>query len=170
MKDQLEVRVRRSPKYSVFILMGMLLGLIVAGVLAVLPVDMTQLDGQYSEGSAVAFLMAFLGGIGGFLGAAVAVILDRISLRRARRMTVEAEFEPANEAEQARYRASQQPRRRFGRRRASAAEESAESAVPAPEPADPEAVSAPPQPQSPQPAATSENASSGEAEPPSAAR
>lgn len=103
MKDTVDVTVRRSPRYSVFIGLGVLVGFIVAGVLTALPVDTSTLTREFSLGSVLALLMAFLGIVGGFLGALVALILDRMSVKRALTYTVDATYEevPASSPENA---------------------------------------------------------------------
>lgn len=98
--DTIDVSVRRSPKYSAFIILGVILGMIVGGILSFLPVDMAGVETEVTQASATWMLMVFLGAIGGFLGAIVALILDRISLRRARTYTVPAAQEPAPEADE----------------------------------------------------------------------
>ncbi|MFB9775527.1 hypothetical protein [Brevibacterium otitidis] len=97
--DTIDVSVRRSPKYSAFITLGVILGMIVGGILSFLPVDMSGVETEVTQASATWMLMIFCGTVGGFLGAAVALILDRISLKRARTYTVPAAAEP-EEAEE----------------------------------------------------------------------
>lgn len=96
--DTIDVSVRRSPKYSAFIILGVILGMIAGGILSFLPVDMAGVETEVTQASATWMLMVFLGAIGGFLGAIVALILDRISLRRARTYSVPAAHDPAPEA------------------------------------------------------------------------
>lgn len=93
--DTIDVSVRRSPKYSAFIILGVILGMIAGGILSFLPVDMAGVETEVTQASATWMLMVFSGAIGGFLGAIVALILDRISLRRARTYTVPAAHDPA---------------------------------------------------------------------------
>ena len=93
--DTIDVSVRRSPKYSAFIILGVILGMIAGGILSFLPVDMAGVETEVTQASATWMLMVFLGVIGGFLGAIAALILDRISLRRARTYTVPAVHDPA---------------------------------------------------------------------------
>ncbi len=93
--DTIDVSVRRSPKYSAFIILGVILGMIAGGILSFLPVDMAGVEIEVTQASATWMLMVFVGTIGGFLGAVVALILDRISLRRARTYTVPAVHDPA---------------------------------------------------------------------------
>lgn len=93
MQETLEVRVRRSPKYAPFILVGILAGFIVAGVLSLLPVDTSQLSGDFSRGQAAGILMAVLGIVGGFAGAIIVLILDRRSVKSADTSHVTADYE-----------------------------------------------------------------------------
>lgn len=92
MTDELEVEVRRSPKYSMFIIMGVLVGFIAAGILSVLPVDTSDLTADYSQGAVLGILMMLLGIVGAALGGFVALVIDRRNLKKARRYTVQAEY------------------------------------------------------------------------------
>lgn len=92
MTDDLDVVVRRSPRYGVFILAGIFLGFVVAGILVVLPVDTSVLTSDYSTGTALGFLMLVLGVVGAGFGGTVALILDKVNARRARTYTVRAEY------------------------------------------------------------------------------
>mgnify|MGYP002716196573 FL=1 len=93
MKDTVDVTVRRSPRYSVFVALGVILGFIIAGILAFLPVDTSALTQEYSRAAVLGILMAFLGIVGGFLGAFVALIIDRSSVKKAKSYTVNAEYQ-----------------------------------------------------------------------------
>lgn len=97
MKDTVDVTVRRSPRYSTFVILGVVVGFIIAGILAALPVDTSKLTQQYSPAAILGILMAFLGIVGGFLGALVALIIDRASVKRAKTYTVKAEYEKVEE-------------------------------------------------------------------------
>lgn len=97
MKDTVDVTVRRSPRYSVFVAIGVIVGFIIAGILAFLPVDTSTLTQEYSQASVLGILMAFLGIVGGFLGALVALIIDRSSVKNAKTYTVNAEYEKVTE-------------------------------------------------------------------------
>lgn len=92
MKDQIDVTVRRSPKYSVFIGLGAIVGILVAGILT-LTVDPAQMPAGYTVAKGAGLLLLFLGIIGAFLGGLVAILLDRLGRRRARKYTVEAHIE-----------------------------------------------------------------------------
>lgn len=99
MKDTVDVTVRRSPRYSVFVALGVIVGFIIAGILAFLPVDTSTLTQEYSRASILGILMAFLGIVGGFLGALVALIVDRASVKNAKTYTVNAEYEKVAESQ-----------------------------------------------------------------------
>ncbi len=73
-------RVVRRPKYAVFIALGVLVGLVVAGVLTLIapPPDPTlPPERLYSDQQVLGYTSAVLAPIGGLLGAGVAVLLDR---------------------------------------------------------------------------------------------
>ena len=75
-----EVRVRRSPRYFRFMLTGAILFAIVALILTFsFPENPT-----YDRGSVFGFLLAVCVVIGVAIGAVVALILDRVTARRAR--------------------------------------------------------------------------------------
>lgn len=99
MKDTVDVTVRRSPRYSVFVALGVIVGFIIAGILAFLPVDTSSLTQEYSRAAVLGILMAFLGIVGGFLGAFVALIIDRSSVKNAKTYTVNAKYEKVAEAQ-----------------------------------------------------------------------
>ena len=92
MTDDLDVVVRRSPRYGAFMVAGLILGFIVAGILVMLPVDTSQLTADYSMGASMGLLMMLLGIVGLGLGGAVALILDRINAKKAKQYTVRAEY------------------------------------------------------------------------------
>ena len=79
------VRVRRSPRIGVFLLLGAALGVLVA----IVAVNVTPDSGDISTGQAIGFLSLLLAPLGALLAGVVAIVLDRIAERRAR--TVEAE-------------------------------------------------------------------------------
>lgn len=73
-------RVVRRPKYAVFIALGVLVGLLAAGMFTLLapPPDPTlPPERLYSDQQVLGYTSALLGPIGGLLGAGVAVLLDR---------------------------------------------------------------------------------------------
>lgn len=78
------VRIRRAPKFSVFLVLGALVGIFVSLVLtAAYPIDPTVGFGATFGYFAI---YGFVGGL--LLGSLVALIFDRVLARRAR--TVEA--------------------------------------------------------------------------------
>ncbi|RIX30181.1 hypothetical protein [Amnibacterium setariae] len=79
------VRVRRSPRIGVFLLLGAALGVLGA----IVAVNVTPDSGDISTGQAIGFLSLLLAPLGALLAGVVAIVLDRIAERRAR--TVEAE-------------------------------------------------------------------------------
>ena len=82
------VRVRRSPKIGVFLLLGAVAGALVA----IIAVNVTPPDPTTPTIQTVAFLAALLAPVGALIAGAVALVLDRISERRAK--IVEAERIP----------------------------------------------------------------------------
>lgn len=93
MKDTVDVTVRTRPKYSTFIIAGVILGFIAAVILMLLPVDTSKLPQQYSTSSVLGALLAFLGIVGGFLGAIAALIVERVTSSRTKVYTVGAQYE-----------------------------------------------------------------------------
>ncbi|MCU1412795.1 MAG: hypothetical protein JWN80_135 [Microbacteriaceae bacterium] len=82
---QTEVRIRRAPRMSVFLILGALLGFIVTLILvASFPTDPTL-------GFPATFGYFLLYGVpaGVVIGATVGIILDRVSSRRAKTAVVE---------------------------------------------------------------------------------
>jgi len=75
------LRLRRAPRYRAFVLTGVLLGLLIA-VVATLSFPVT---GDYSLRTVLGYVAAVLALVGGLLGAAVAVLVERGHLTRGRR-------------------------------------------------------------------------------------
>ncbi|UVI36798.1 hypothetical protein [Brevibacterium spongiae] len=92
MKDQIDVAVRRSPKYSVFMGIGAVLGVIVAGILAMF-VDPTDMPMGYTVAKGLGLLLLVLGIGGLFLGGLVALILDWTGKKRAKEYRVDAQID-----------------------------------------------------------------------------
>lgn len=94
--DHIEtVRVRRAPKFSVFLLVGAALGLIVAMILT-FAFDGTEYASPntglvYSQGQVFGFLALICVPVGLVLGAVLALILDRRSRNHSRTVTVDHE-------------------------------------------------------------------------------
>jgi hypothetical protein len=80
-----EVTVRRAPKYPVFLLLGGVLGLLATLILTSLyPVDPT-----IGFGTLFGYFLIYGVPAGVLLGALVAILLDVISVRRAKRVRAE---------------------------------------------------------------------------------
>jgi hypothetical protein len=78
-------RVVRRPKYAVFIALGVLVGLLAAGLFTLLapPPDPTVAPERlYSDQQVLGYTSVVLGPLGGLLGAGTAVLLDRRGRRR----------------------------------------------------------------------------------------
>ena len=74
------VRVRRSPRIGVFLILGAAAGAVVALVF----ITISPVDPQFSTSQSLGFLVLLLAPIGALAGGAVAVLLDRRGERRAR--------------------------------------------------------------------------------------
>ena len=84
--ERREVIVRRAPKYVPFLILGALVGIAVAAFIAFgLPGDES-----YDPGSVFGFFLVLCGAGGAILGAVAALVLDRLSVRRAEHAVVEA--------------------------------------------------------------------------------
>jgi hypothetical protein len=79
------VRVRRSPKIGVFLGIGAVIGALVA----IIAGNSQSADPSIPTSQAIGYLLLILAPLGAIVGGAIALVLDRISERRAR--TVEAE-------------------------------------------------------------------------------
>jgi hypothetical protein len=94
MTERREITVRRAPKYVPFLILGGLVGIAVAAVIAYgRPGNET-----YDPGTVFGFFMVLCGAGGVILGAITALILDRLSIRRAQHAVVEAVPEAGTEA------------------------------------------------------------------------
>jgi len=89
------VRVRRAPKFSVFLLLGAALGVVVALILTFAfqgTVEKSPNTGLvYTQGQVFGFLLLICITVGVALGGIVALVLDRRSSRRARDVTIDHE-------------------------------------------------------------------------------
>ena len=88
-----EATVRPVPRYGVFIGLGVVLGIIVAGILAAVGSyePSKVLDVVYPPGQVFGFALLWTVPIGVALGGGVALILDRVARRHARVVRVEHE-------------------------------------------------------------------------------
>ncbi|YCH14969.1 hypothetical protein M1E01_02430 [Arthrobacter sp. D1-17] len=92
MTERREITVRRAPKYVPFLILGGLVGIAVAAVIAYgRPGNET-----YDPGTVFGFFMVLCAAGGVIIGAITALILDRLSVSRAQQAVVEAvpEAEP----------------------------------------------------------------------------
>ena len=71
-----EVRVRRAPKYLPFIVTGVVVGVLLGVVVAFAFGDPAQAE-RFSRSTLVRYFAAILGLLGGLVGAAAAVLLER---------------------------------------------------------------------------------------------
>jgi hypothetical protein len=105
--EKTEVRIRRAPKLSVFLVIGGLIG----GLVTLIATSQFPVDEQIGFAATVGYFLLFGIPAGVALGAMVGLIIDRVSIARARTVTVEHEVvgELPAEAEQP---AAEKPRRR----------------------------------------------------------
>jgi hypothetical protein len=80
-----EARIRRAPRLPVFLVLGAVLGVILALVLTAVG----NLDPKVGFGATFGYLCLWCIPIGLVVGALVAIVLDQVSRRRARLVTVE---------------------------------------------------------------------------------
>lgn len=93
--ERREIIVRRAPRYVPFLILGGLVGIAVAAIVAyALPGDES-----YDRNSVFGFFMVMFGAGGVILGAIAALVLDRLSAKRARRAVVESVPDTEDEAE-----------------------------------------------------------------------
>ncbi|EMY34027.1 hypothetical protein D477_011806 [Arthrobacter crystallopoietes BAB-32] len=91
-----EVRVRRAPKFGPFMGAGVVLGIILAAVSAYTGPE----NAEFTRNSVFGFLAVVFGAIGMFLAALIVLVVDRISVRRSRKMlAVETAEEGSDDAE-----------------------------------------------------------------------
>ena len=88
-----EATIRPVPRYGVFMVTGVVLGVIVAGILTLLGSyePSAALGVVYPPGQVFGFALLWTVPIGSALGGIVAGVLDRVARKRARVVTVEHE-------------------------------------------------------------------------------
>ena len=94
MNDQTEVRIRRAPKLSVFLVLGAFVGALVTLILT----SQFTADPAVGFAATAGYFLLFGVPAGIALGAAVGLILDAVSRRRAKTVMAEREVvgeEPA---------------------------------------------------------------------------
>ena len=89
-----EGRVRRVPRYGVFLVLGGALGIVTAAILTMTfdgIAEPSEIGVTYSQGQVFGFLMLYCAAGGVMLGAIVALILDKTIGRRTHAVTVQTE-------------------------------------------------------------------------------
>ena len=95
--ERREVTVRRAPKYVPFLILGGLVGVAAAAIIAyALPGD-----ASFDRGSVFGFFLVLCAAGGVLLGAAAALVLDRLSVRRAEHAVVESAPEADEDGDRA---------------------------------------------------------------------
>ena len=84
--ERRDVTVRRAPKYVPFLILGALVGIAAAAVVAYA----VPSNPSFDAGAVFGFFMVMFAGGGAILGAALALVLDRRSVKRRQRAVVEA--------------------------------------------------------------------------------
>ena len=82
-----EARVRRAPKLGVFLLLGAVVGALVTLVLT----SLFPADPSVGFAASFGYFLLFGAPAGAALGAIVGLIIDRVSIARARTVTVDRE-------------------------------------------------------------------------------
>lgn len=92
-RETVEATVRRVPRYGVFMVIGVVLGIIAAGILTMVggyePSE--TLDVVYPPGQVFGFALLWTVPIGLALGGLVAIVLERIARRHDRVVRVDHE-------------------------------------------------------------------------------
>jgi len=84
--ERREVTVRRAPKYVPFLVVGALAGAVAAAVVAYAVPG----DASFDPGAVFGFFLIMFAAGGAILGGALALVLDRRSVKRQERAMVEA--------------------------------------------------------------------------------
>lgn len=92
-RETVEATVRRVPRYGVFMAIGVVLGIIAAGILTMVGSyePSTTLDVVYPPGQVFGFALLWTVPIGIALGGLVAIVLERIARRHDRVVRVDHE-------------------------------------------------------------------------------
>ncbi|KDA04662.1 Trk-type K+ transport system, membrane component [Microbacterium sp. CH12i] len=92
-RQTVEATVRRVPRYGVFMGIGVVLGIIAAGILTMVGTyePSAVLDVIYPPGQVFGFALLWTVPIGLALGGAVAILLERIARRHDRVVRVDRE-------------------------------------------------------------------------------
>jgi hypothetical protein len=85
--ERSEVRIRRAPKLPVFLVLGAFVGALVTLILT----SLFPADKAVGFAASAGYFLLFGIPAGIVLGAVVGLILDRVSVRRSRTVTVERE-------------------------------------------------------------------------------
>ncbi len=85
--EKAEVRIRRAPKLGVFVLIGAVAGALVTLVLT----SLFPADPNVGFAASFGYFLLFGAPAGAALGALAGIVIDRVSLARARTVTVEHE-------------------------------------------------------------------------------
>lgn len=85
--ERSEVRIRRAPKLGVFLLVGAAIGAIVTLILT----SLFPADPAIGFAATFGYFLLFGAPAGAVVGAIVGLIIDRVSIARARTVTVERE-------------------------------------------------------------------------------
>ncbi|UKA75052.1 hypothetical protein [Arthrobacter sp. FW306-07-I] len=84
--ERREVTVRRAPKYVPFLILGAVVGIIAAAVVAYAVPG----DASFDPAAVFGFFLIMFAAIGAILGAGLALVLDRRSVKRQQTAVVEA--------------------------------------------------------------------------------
>lgn len=92
-RETVEATVRRVPRYGVFMAIGIVVGIIAAGILTLIGnyEPSTTLDVVYPPSQVFGFALLWTAPIGLALGAIVAIVLERIARRHDRVVRVDRE-------------------------------------------------------------------------------
>jgi hypothetical protein len=88
--DTTQVKIRRAPKLPVFLVIGALVGALVTLILT----SLFKVDPHVGFAATAGYFLLFGIPAGIALGAAVGLLIDRVSIARARTVTVEHEVVP----------------------------------------------------------------------------